>query len=74
VLQQDLANNVMDQKKTSGEFGLPTSTERAFLVHVDYFRVAVIQARTKFLPLHNLSYKCICPINSTRKQISNTIE
>jgi hypothetical protein len=32
VPQQDLANNVMDQKKTSGEFGLPTSTERAFYV------------------------------------------
>jgi len=32
VPQQDLANNVMDQNPTSGEFGLPTSTERALSV------------------------------------------
>ena len=36
VPQKDNADNVMDQNPTSGEFGLPTSTERAFLVKVDY--------------------------------------
>jgi hypothetical protein len=35
VLQEDLPNTLMDQDPTSGEFGLPTSTERAFLVQVD---------------------------------------
>ena len=32
VPQKDLANDLMDQNETSGEFGLPTSTERAFMV------------------------------------------
>jgi hypothetical protein len=32
VPQKDLANDMMDQNRTSGEFGLPTSTERAFPV------------------------------------------
>jgi len=34
VPRKDLADNVMDQNATSGEFGLPTSTERAFYVQV----------------------------------------
>ncbi len=34
VPQKDLANDVMDQNQTSGEFGLPTSTERPLPVQV----------------------------------------